>query len=88
MRECAHSVTDTNDVHTEEAGHEAHWDEEDGYYGKHVYRFAINILRRLDELDVLYGHKLGSVERFITVPGLVSDSGQDLLDRFAFEIVS
>ena len=74
MRECAHSVTDTNDVHTEEAGHEAHWDEEDGYYGEHVYRFAVNILGRLDELDVLDGDKLGSVEEFITVCGLLLDS--------------
>ncbi len=74
MPERGNSVTDTNDVHTEEAGHETHWEEEDGYYGEHEDRFAVIILERLDELDVLDGDKLGSVEKFITVLGLLLDS--------------
>ena len=74
MRERGDSVTDTNDVHTKEAGHETHWDEEDSYYGEHVYRFAVIILGRLDELNVLDGDKLGSVEELITILGLLLDS--------------
>ena len=86
--ERASSVTNTNDVHTEEAGHEAHWDEEDGHYGEHVYHFAVIIPGRLGELDVLAGDKIGSVEELITVLGLLSDSDQDLVDCSAFEVVS
>ena len=74
MLERGNTVTDTNDVHTKEAGHETHWDEEDSYYREHVYRFAVNILGRLDELNVLDGDKLGSVEQFITVLDLLLDS--------------
>ena len=40
--------TDTNDVHTEEAGHETHGEEEDGYYGEHEDRFAVIVLECLD----------------------------------------
>ena len=74
MPERGSHVTDTNDVHTEEAGHETHWEEEDRYYGEHEDRFAVIILECLDELDVLDGDKLGSVEEFITVLGLLLDS--------------
>ena len=74
MLERGDSVTDTNDVHTEETGHEPHWEEDDGYYGKDEDCFAVVILECLDELDVLNGDKFGSGEELITVLGLLLDS--------------
>ena len=74
MPERGNLATDTDDVHTKEAGHETHREEEDGYYGEHEDRFAVIVLKCLDELDVLNGDKLGSVEELITVLGLLLDS--------------
>ena len=73
MSERSNSVTDTNDVHTEETGHETHWEEEDGYYSEHENCFAVIILECLDELDVLNSDKLGSVEKLIAVLNLLLD---------------
>ena len=73
MSERGNSITDTNNVHTEETGHETHWEEEDGYYGEHEDCFAVVILECLDELDVLNGDKLGSVEELIAVLRLLLD---------------
>ena len=88
MPERGNSITDTDDVHTEEAGHEAHGEEEHGYYGEYEDCFAVIILECLDELDVLSGNKLSSIEQLIAVLGLLLDSDQDLVDSFAFEVVS
>lgn len=48
MPEGGNSVIDTNDVHTEEASHETHWEEEDSYYREHEDRFAVIVLECLD----------------------------------------
>ena len=74
MPERGNLVIDTNDVHTEEAGHEPHWEEDDGYDGKNEDCFAVIVLERFDQLDVLDGEKLGSVEELVTVLGLLLDS--------------
>lgn len=73
MSERSNSITDTNNVHTEEAGHETHWKEEHGYYSEYEDRFAVVILECLDELDILNGDELGSVEELIAVLGLLLD---------------
>lgn len=88
MPERGNSITDTNDVHTEETGHETHREEEDGYNGEYENCFAVIILECLDELDVLNGDKLGSVEELIAILGLLLDPDQNLIDGFAFEVVS
>ena len=74
MPERGNGITDTNDVHTEEAGHEPHWEEDDGYDGEDEDCLAVVILECLDELDVLNGKKLGSGEKLVTVLGLLLDS--------------
>ena len=74
MPDWGNSAADTNDVHTKKACHETHREEEDGHYGEHEDRFAVIILESLDELDVLDGDKLGSVQELITILGLVLDS--------------
>ena len=73
MPERGNSITDTNDVHAEEAGDETHWKEEHGHYGEYEDCFAVIILECLDELNVLNGDKLGSVEELIAVLGLLLD---------------
>lgn len=74
MPERGNSITNTNDVHTEEAGDETHWEEEHGYDGEYEDCFAVIILECLDELDVLDGDQLGSVEELIAVLGLLLDA--------------
>ena len=73
MSERGNSITDTDDIHTEETRYESHWEEEDGYYSEHEDCFAVIILECLDELDVLNGDKLSSVEEFIAVLRLLLD---------------
>ena len=74
MSERGNSITDTNDIHTEETGHKTHWEEEDSYYREHEDCFAVIILECLDELNVLNGNKFGSVEELIAVLDLLLDS--------------
>ena len=45
----------SNDIHAEEAGHKAHWEEEYGDYGEDENRFAVVVLESFDELYVLDG---------------------------------
>ena len=53
MAECSLVSADADDVHPEEASHEAHWEEKDRDHSENENGFAIVILKGFHQLDVL-----------------------------------